>query len=75
MKTYVVMVNWGGYEGWRVEYETDDFRTAWGLREQFRTSSGGCSVVILTPVPYDVCIRSERAFPPTASVKNMMKAE
>lgn len=48
MKKYVVMVNYGVYEGWKIQDEMDDFQAAVRLRD---TCAGySQEVVIFKPV-------------------------
>lgn len=53
MEKYVVMTNYGDYEGWKIEGQTVSFEQAIIIRENC-LSLGLHEVIIFTPVKYIV---------------------
>ena len=49
-KKYLVLINYGSYEGWKIHGETDDWQEAVNLREEAR-SFGGSEVIICAYCP------------------------
>lgn len=49
MKKYVVMTNYGMYEGWAISGEADEFDEAVKIREKY-LSNGNSEVMIFRPV-------------------------
>jgi len=53
MKRYIVMTNYGAYEGWKISGQTDDFQSAVDIREEYMWL-GNSEVVIFRPVKIQV---------------------
>lgn len=49
-KKYLVLINYGAYEGWKIFKETDDWQEAVKFREDAR-SCGGNEVIICAYCP------------------------
>ena len=49
MKRYVVFINYGAYEGWKIWLHTDSFNEAVAAREE-AMGNGNSEVRIFTPV-------------------------
>jgi len=54
VKNYVVMVDFGSYEGWKIVEETETFEDAVLARDYAMRNSGGCNAVIFKPVQFKV---------------------